>query len=134
MSNLAAASLRRLPVLLPIALAGLVLVGPASGAGSFDGSYRGNQTTLRSNNTQDCSTLDHPNIVIVVQDNHFTRRWGVGDLSVDIGPDGSFSKSVVTSDSRRLRNIAITGKITAGNFEADIGTDLCAAHLSLKKS
>jgi hypothetical protein len=134
MSNSAVASLRRLPVLVPMAIAGLIMVGPASGAGSFDGSYKGNQTTVRTNNTQECSTLDHANVVLVVQDNHFTRRWGVADLSVDIGPDGSFNKSVVTSDSRRLRNIAITGKIVGGALEADIGTDLCAAHLSLKKS
>jgi hypothetical protein len=134
MSNSAAASIRRLPGLIPLAFLGLVLVGPASGAGSFDGTYKGNQTTLRANNTQACATLDHSNVVVIVQDNHFTRRWGVGDLSVDVAPDGSFETSVVTSDSRRLRSITIKGRIAGGALEADIGTELCAAHLSLKKT
>lgn len=39
----------------------------------------------------------------------------------------------VTGSQRKLRGAQMTGKITGNDLEADIGTDLCAGHLSLKK-
>jgi hypothetical protein len=120
--------------LVPVACLGLALIHPASATGSFDGSYRGTQRTLRSNNSAACASLDHDNIRIVVQDNHFNRRWGQADLAVDIPASGAFHQSVVTTDSRKMRTIEITGTIKDGTMDAEIGTSLCAAHLSLRKS
>jgi len=125
-----------------LTLAGAILwaalPAPSFGAGQFDGNYRGTQRTLRSNGTAQCANLNHDNILLVVQDNHFDRHWGEADLAVDVGADGSFrqSKSVATVGAKGggLRVIEITGKIAGGNLEADIGSDLCAAHLSLRKS
>ncbi len=122
---------RSLPAALVI---GLALAAPAGAAGPFDGTYKGNQTTLRTNGSAECAHLDHPNMVVVVQDSQFVRRWGEATLNVTVGPDGSFSSTVATSDSRKLRNIVIKGRIAGGTLDAEIGTPLCAAHLSLTKS
>ncbi len=118
---------------LPVVLGGLVLVTAAAGAaGSFDGRYVGRQTGTLTTSAPDCQSLDYP-VSIVIQDGHFTRRWGQADLDVTVAADGSFAASVVTPDRRRLRTIAIKGTIAGAALEADIGSDLCAAHLSLKK-
>ena len=116
-----------------LAGAALLPVAPAGAAGQFDGTYRGKQIAVLTNNSADCANLNR-DTAISVRDNHFDRRWGEGQLSVDVAPDGTFDQKVVTSDRRRLRDIAIKGKITGNSLEADIGTDLCAAHLSLTKS
>jgi len=116
-----------------LAGAALLPVAPAGAAGQFDGTYKGKQTTVLTNNSADCAHLDH-DTTISVRENHFNRTWGQGQLSVDVAPDGTFAQKVVTSDSRRLRDIAIKGRITGNSLEADIGTNLCAAHLSLTKS
>ena len=71
-------------------------------------------------------------MAVTVTDNKFVRHWGIATLPVEIAPDGTFSSSVVVSN-RPLRQAQIKGKITGGNLEADVGTDLCAAHMSLKK-
>jgi hypothetical protein len=110
---------------------GLVAALPAAAAGSFDGVYKGSQTTVRNNGSGECANLDRPT-TLVVRDNHFTRKWAA-DLEVDIAPDGSFEQRVIASQ-RPLRTASIKGKIANGTLEADIGTDLCSAHLSLKKS
>ena len=125
-------------ILAAAAIAGAALCSAlppsAFGAGAFDGSYRGTQRTLRSNGSGECANLNHDNVLLVIQDNHFNRHWGPADLAVDVAANGSFSARSVTGDRARLRTIAITGQITGKNLEADIGTDLCAAHLSLTKS
>ena len=103
----------------------------ASAAGSFDGVYRGTQQATGTNNSANCAKIDH-DTALRIENNHFTRTWSV-PLSVDVAADGSFSASAIASQ-RPLRTAQITGKITGGNLEADIGTDLCRAHLSLKKA
>jgi len=128
-----AASVSGVATVVLLSGAALLPVAPAGAAGQFDGTYKGKQTTVLTNNTAECAHLDH-DTTVSVQDNHFNRTWGQGQMSVDVAPDGTFAQKVVTSDSRRLRNIAIKGKITGNSLEADIGTDLCAAHLSLTKS
>jgi autotransporter translocation and assembly factor TamB len=115
-------------------IAGLTLAGTVSAAGSFDGTYKGSQTSTGTNNSQECASLSRDNVALTVQNNHFNRQWGEGVLSVDVAPDGSFATSVNATSGRRLRTIGIKGRIAGGNLEADIGSDLCSAHLSLKKS
>jgi hypothetical protein len=105
----------------------------ALAASSFDGTYRGTQKTIRTNNSSDCTRIDQENVALTVQDNHFVRHWGVITFDVTIAADGTFSSNEVTGAQRKLRAAQMTGKITGNNLEADIGTDLCAGHLSLKK-
>jgi len=110
-----------------------VPAAPAGAGGPFDGTYKGRQTGTLTTNAPDCQSLNHP-VAIIIQDNHFTRRWGEATLDVAVAADGSFAASFVTPDRRRLRNISIKGKIAGGVLDADIGSELCAAHLSLTKS
>ncbi|MBS0560588.1 MAG: hypothetical protein JSR21_11090 [Proteobacteria bacterium] len=105
----------------------------ALGAGAFDGTYRGSQRTIQTNNSADCSRMDRDNTTISITDNHFTRRWGEAELSVDVGADGSFEQKALMR-GKQLRTAVIKGKVTGGMLEADIGTPLCSVHLSLKKS
>jgi hypothetical protein len=116
-----------------IASLAAAVAGPAVSAGSFDGTYRGNQHETLANNSKDCANLTRDNVVLTVTDNKFVRQWGVATLPVEIAPDGTFSAEVLVSTKPRLRQAQIKGKITGGNLEADVGTDLCAAHMSLKK-
>jgi hypothetical protein len=113
-------------------LLGIAAVGPAASAGSFDGTYRGTETVTLTNNSSECLAIKQDYMAVTVTDNKFVRRWGVATLPVEIGPDGTFSASIVMSN-RPLRQLQIKGKIIGGNMEADIGTDLCAGHMSLKK-
>ena len=116
-----------------IAGLGLGVAGPAVSAGSFDGTYRGNQRATLTNNSSECANLNHDNLVLIVTDNKFVRHWGVATIPVEVAPDGTFSAGVVVSTKPHLRQAQIKGKISGGNLEADIGTDLCAGHMSLKK-
>jgi hypothetical protein len=110
----------------------VAVAGPAVSAGSFDGTYRGGQRVTLNNNSSDCANIREENLVLTVTDNKFVRHWGVATIPVEIAPDGTFSAMVVVSN-RPLRQASMKGKISGGNLEADIGTDKCAAHLSLKK-
>jgi hypothetical protein len=101
-------------------------------AGSFDGVYKGTQRATQTNNSADCLQLNHDNVVLRIQDNHFTRTWRA-ELQVDVAPDGSFAASTVIGQ-RPFRTANIKGKISGADLEADIGTNLCSAHLSLKRS
>jgi hypothetical protein len=93
----------------------LILVGAclttaaASAAGSFDGTYRGTQETIRTNNSSDCTRIDQDNIALTVQDNHFVRHWGVITFDVTIAADGTFSSNEVTGAQRKLRAAQMTG-------------------------
>ena len=116
-----------------IAGLGLASAGPAIAAGSFDGTYRGAETVTMTNNSSDCLSIKQDHMALTVADNKFVRHWGVAALPVEIAPDGTFSSSVVVSTKPQLRQAQIKGKITGGNLEADIGTDLCSGHMSLKK-
>jgi hypothetical protein len=118
--------------LLIIAGLGLAFAGPAVSAGSFDGTYRGAETVTQTNNSSECLSIKQDHMALTVTDNKFVRHWGVATLPVEIAPDGTFSSSVVVSN-RPLRQAQIKGKITGGDLEADVGTELCAGHMSLKK-
>ena len=124
---------------LPLVLAclGLAAAGGVAAAGTFDGVYRGTQRTTLTNNSGECAHIDNNNAALQIQNNHFTRVWGPANLSVDVAADGSFAAEQMVGGGRGTgapRTVQIKGKITGGNLEADIGTNYCTAHLSLKKS
>jgi hypothetical protein len=113
------------------ALIVVILVGTASAAGSFDGTYKGSETVVVSNN----KCFDH-GIVLIIQNNHFNMRHGL--LSVDVAADGTF-KQAANAGSKRSPFISIEGKITGASLEADITisgvkANDCAYHWSLRKS
>jgi hypothetical protein len=103
----------------------------------FNGVYHGSQRTILTNNSAGCARIDH-DVALRIQNDHFTRRWDLTDLSIDVAADGSFeAKELVKARSRNTgsqRFVQIKGQITADKLEADIGSNRCAAHLSLKKS
>ena|SRR5271165_408664 len=122
---------RRLQVAAALAILGVATAGHGIAAGAFDGVYHGTQKETLNNNSGDCNNLNR-DVTIKIVNGHFSRNWRV-DLPVDVAADGSFYVSVVASQ-RPLRTAELKGKIVGGRLEADIGTSLCAAHLSLTKS
>ncbi len=102
-------------------------------AGAFDATYTGPQHETKSNNSGSCRMLERPSVAVVVKDNVLKYRWGV-PIEATVQPDGSFSDVRPGMAFRGAPSVVSTkGKIVGGNLEADIGTDRCAAHLSLKK-
>jgi hypothetical protein len=77
---------------------------------------------------------DQCNVSLTIDDNQFIRRWGVARIQAEVAPDGSISGAASTSDSHRMRTMAIDGKIDGDAVEATMGTALRAVHLSLKRS
>ena len=126
-------SLNHLRFVAPIGVI-LALVGTAGAAGSFDGTYRGSVTVVLNNNYQGCSAS--PDSVLVIRNNHFTRQWaGQAVFDVDVAGDGTFNKTAsYTAGRNRQGTVTITGKIAGASLEADIGSDRCRLHMSLKKS
>lgn len=121
-------------VSLTVAMTLALGVTAAGAAGPFDGTYRGNQRAIRGNESPDCAGTSRDNVVVVIRDGHFTRSWGNGKMEVTVAPDGSFHGEGAVQNSRRAHFASINGKITGGDLEADIGTNYCAGHLSLKKT
>ncbi len=130
--------------LLPIA-ACLLLATPAASwaAGNFDGIYRGSQTTIRTNNSATCAKLTRDDVTIRVVDNGFTRSWGAskngGDkITLKIAPDGSFKGEAAamsdTNSRQGTRVFEMHGRIAGGVLEAEIGSNLCAVKMTLRKS
>lgn len=136
---------RAVPFAAPILLASMCLLHapPAHAAGNFDGTYRGSQTTLRTNNSSSCANLTRDNVVIRVVDNGFTRNWGAsrsgGDkITVKIAPDGNFKGEVTALSDRGsrhgTRSFEMHGRIAGGVLEAELGSNLCAVRMTLHKS
>lgn len=125
-----------------LALLLLLAPFPALAAGSFDGTYRGSQVTLRTNNSSACAHMDRDNVVIRIENNRFSRSWGVhngGDkVEVAVAADGSFKgETAALSDrtSRRgTRSFTMQGRISGGVLEAEFGSNLCAVKMTLRKS
>jgi hypothetical protein len=124
----------RSSLILSLTCLGLMLAGSAGAAGSFDGTYKGTQRVTRSNNSQQCESLTKDNMVVVIRDNHFNRGWYETVIGIDVSPDGTFHQTQMITVGRRQAVVQVNGKITGASFEGDIGTDACAAHLSLTKS
>ena len=118
-----------------LACLGLALAGPAGAAGSFDGTYKGTQRVMRSNNSQQCELLTDrttwwSSSVTITSIAAGTRP----SIGIDVSPDGTFHQTQMITVGRRQAVVQVNGKITGASFEGDIGTDACAAHLSLTKS
>ena len=112
------------------------VVNTVVAAGPFDGTYRGTQRSTLSNNSSSCSRIDR-SASIVIQNSHFNRIWSPGSLSVEVAADGSCSAKTEVGKGRNTgtpRLLKINGQVAGNDLEADIGTDRCAAHLSLRKS
>jgi hypothetical protein len=124
--------LTRLNWVVPIAVT-LAMAGSAAAGGSFDGIYRGSQTLQLNSNTQLCTNRD--DIVLHVQNNHFNWRWVNSVIGVDVASDGTFDASGTYEMGRNLKApVTIKGKIVGASLEADMASNRCALHLSLKKS
>ncbi len=125
-------SLNHLRFVVPAGIA-FAVAGTAIAGGAFDGTYKGSQTVVRNNNYQLCTSRN--DIVLIIQNNRFTRLWANTPVSVDVAGDGTFSNTASYDMGRsRKATVTITGKIAAASLEADMASDRCALHLSLKKS
>ncbi len=117
-------------------LGALSLTTGTMAAGTFNGTYAGMQHGNPNNSSAGghCSNLDHP-VKLVVADNVAKYAWGQETIEAPIGNDGSFSGSKPGWAGRGGSGQAFTlaGRISGGNLEADVGTTVCGAHLSLKK-
>jgi hypothetical protein len=114
--------------------AGLATASLASAAGSFDGTYRGTERTIRSTPGPTCAHIDQDNYRVVVTNNHFVEHWAGTALEVDVAADGSFHATAPFATGRYSRVLEIKGSITGNSMEADFGSEFCAGHLSLKRS
>lgn len=128
-----------------LALLTAIASGTAALAASpFDGTYRGAQETIRANSAGACAKMDRNDVVVRIVDGKFSRRWGAntdggGDLiEVQIKPDGSFSGSVAALAARSsrhgTRDYSMSGKIVDGVLDAELGSNLCAVRMRLRKS
>lgn len=75
------------------------------------------------------------NIKVTVMDNTIRYRWGSVPLQATVANDGTFSVEVAGVSSSRgySSSVSFKGRINVGNLEADVGGNICAGHLSLRK-
>jgi len=117
-----------------------VLGFPALAAGPYDGVWRGQQQTVRKNSHAVCESLDHA-VTLRIVDSRFSRRWGPGlrdTIHAEVKPDGTlFGSTSATADldkaRRTTREYVISGRISNGVLEAEIGSSLCGARWTLKR-
>jgi hypothetical protein len=108
------------------------LANHATAAGPFDGTYSGPLRETRNNNSGYCTIPSATQIVVA--NGMIKYKWGV-PLETTVAADGSFSVDHVGMAMRgAAAMISLKGRITGGTLEADVGSDRCAAHLSLKKA
>jgi hypothetical protein len=121
-------------MVLGLALGLLPLANRAMAAGPFDGVYAGTQRVTKTNNSTDCLKINQDNIKVMVMDNTIRYRWGPVPLQTTVASDGSFSVDVSGGASRGYSStVSFKGRINIGNLEADVGGNICAGHLSLRK-
>jgi hypothetical protein len=105
--------------------------------GPYDGVYVGTQRATKTNNSTQCSRIDQDNVKVMVANNFLRYRWGQIPLEVNVASDGSFATEVAGASAGRggsaSTSIAFKGRISIGNLEADVGGNVCAGHLSLRK-
>ena len=100
-------------LLLVFACLGSVAAVDRASANTFDGVYKGTQRAILTNNSAACARIDGA-AVLRIENNHFTRRWGIANLSVDVAADGSFEAQQfvgsghATGDPRIVRIISIS--------------------------
>jgi len=121
-------------MVLGLALGLLSLADRAIAAGPFDGVYAGTQRVTKTNNSTQCQNINQDSIKVMVMDNTIRYRWGPVPLQATVANDGSFSVDVSGSASRGYSSsVSFKGKINLGNLEADVGGNICAGHLSMRK-
>jgi hypothetical protein len=121
-------------MVLGLALGLLPLENSAIAAGPFDGVYAGTQRVTKTNNGSQCQNINQDHIRVMVLDNVFRYRWGPIPMQVTVAGDGSFSLDVAGAAERSTSgSVSMKGRINIGNLEADVGGNICAAHISLRK-
>jgi hypothetical protein len=119
---------------LGLAVGLMPLANSTMAAGPYDGVYAGTQRVTKTNNSTQCSTINQDNVKVMVMDNTLRYRWGPVPLQATVASDGSFSVDVAGGSSVGYSSsVAFKGRINIGNLEADVGGNICAGHLSLKK-
>ncbi len=124
--------LDHLNFMVPLGFA-LAIAATAGAGGTFDGTYKGSSLALPGSRPR-CFNY---NAVIVIQDDHFSRRLGDADQIINVAGDGTFygeGSYWVGNHSHKVEPVSITGKITGENLEADIRSSRCTSHMSLKRS
>jgi len=121
-------------MVLGLALGLLPLADRAMAAGPYDGVYAGTQRVTKTNNSTQCSTINQDSVKVMVMDNSIRYKWGPVPLQATVANDGSFSVDVAGGASRGYSSsVSFKGRINIGNLEADVGGNICAGHLSLRK-
>lgn len=114
--------------------AGLMLASGAMAAGPYDGVYVGSQRVTKTNNSSQCQRINQDNLKVMVMNSTIRYRWGPVPLETTVASDGSFSEDAGGSASRGYSSaVSFKGKITGTNLEADVGGNVCAGHLSMRK-
>jgi hypothetical protein len=113
---------------------GLPFAGsPARGAGTFDGTYSGPQKETNNDNSGVCQNLSRDRVQLSVTGDVAKYKWGV-PVEATVAADGTFlSRTPGLSFHGKQNTVTFKGVIKGGALEADIGTQACAAHLSLMK-
>lgn len=113
---------------------GLAFAGsPARAAGTFDGTYSGPQKETNNDNSGVCQNLSRDRVQLSVSGDVAKYKWGV-PVEATVAADGTFlSRTPGLSFHGKQNTITFKGVIKGGALEADIGTQACAAHLSLMK-
>jgi len=127
--------LRSKPLMaLGLAMGLMPLASGTMAMGLYDGVYAGTQRVTKSDNSTPCQKINQDNIKVMVMDNTLRYRWGPVPLQATVASDGSFSVDVAGSASRGYSSsVSFKGRINLGNLEADVGGNICAGHLSLRK-
>ena len=107
---------------------------PALAASPFDGTYVGTQRETLNDNSGKCMNINRDHAQLVVQDGVVRYKWAV-PIETTIGSDGSFSiyQQGQQEGKGGSNQISLKGRISDGKLEADVGSNYCAAHLSLTK-
>jgi hypothetical protein len=118
-----------------IAVAGLNYAAQA--AGPFDGTYRGPATLVSGNNSAVCKTFATS---ITVTDSHLTYNHGAyAVINTDVAADGSFSGSAAINavggrGTHAPAQVTLQGKVAGSAIDAQVSSENCAFHLTLRKA
>ncbi len=121
------------------AAASAVLAGPiaAMAAGTFDGVYEGTRTTKPlTAGVIGCNAANGVRERFKVTNNRFNYKIGIDTNEIEIGPDGTFNKSVpYRYNAGYTMNTVVTirGQIVGKEFQIESGNQFCSTHISLRK-
>jgi len=119
---------------LGLAVGLMPLANSAMAMGPYDGVYAGTQRVTKTNNSSQCQKINQDNVKVMVVDSTLRYRWGPVPLQATVASDGSFSVDASGAASARYSSsVSFKGRINLGNLEADVGGNICAGHLSLRK-